>query len=96
MVDTATGKINEDILNEKVLSAIIEVVFPAEKAPEILKALKKATEEIDSVCSVVMADLVEPDETVPLEKTLDELGFSYSINGKNNTGLGRPKFEGGK
>ena len=96
MVDTATGKINEEVLNEKVLSAIIEVIFPAEKAPEILKALKKATEEIDSVCSVVMADLVEPDETVPLEKTLDKLGFSYSINGKNNTGLGRPKYKGGK
>lgn len=96
MVDTSTGKINEDILNEKVLSAIIECVFPAEKAPSVLNALKETTREIDTVCSVVMADLVEPDEQVPLEKILNELGLSYSINGKNNAGLGRPKFEGGK
>ena len=95
MADTKTGKMRDDVLNEKVMSAIIECVFPREKGPAVLKALQEATQKIDTVCSVVMADLVEPDETVPLEKTLTELGISYRINGKTNTGLGRPKFKGG-
>lgn len=90
-----TGKIREDVLNEKVISAIIECIFPREKGPAVLKTLQEVIKKIDTVCSVVMADLVEPDETVPLEKTLTELGISYRINGKTNTGLGRPKFKGG-
>jgi NAD-dependent dihydropyrimidine dehydrogenase PreA subunit len=95
MEDGKTGKIREDVLNEKVISAIIECIFPREKGPAVLKALQEVIKKIDTVCSVVMADLVEPDETVLLEKTLTELGIYYRINGKTNTGLGRPKFKGG-
>ena len=95
MEDTKTGKMREDVLNEKVLSAIIECVFPREKGPAVLKSLPESTQKIDTVCSVVMADLVEPDESVPLEKTLTELGIFHRINGKTNIGLGRPKFKVG-
>lgn len=95
MEDTKTGKIREDVLNEKVLSAIIECVFPREKGPAVLKALQEAAKKINTVCSLDLADLVEPDETVPAEKMLSELGISYRINGKTNIGLGRPKFKGG-
>ena len=94
MTDTKTGKMRDDVLNEKVMSAIIECVFPREKGPAVLKALREATQKIDTVCSVVMADLVEPDESVPLKKTLTELGISHRINGKTNVGFGRPKFKG--
>ncbi len=97
MTDPTTGKIQPDVLNEKVLSAIIECVFPREKGPAVLEALKKATQEIDTVCSVEWADLVRADEEVPMEKILSESGIFYRINGKTNIGLGRPKFkfEGG-
>lgn len=95
MEDVKTGKLREDTLNEKVLSAIVECVFPREKGTAVLKALREATQKIDTVCSVVMADLVEDDEQVPMDKMLSELGISYRINGKTNVGLGRPKFEGG-
>ena len=95
MADTRTGKMRDDVLNEKVMSAIIECVFPREKGPAVLKALQEATQKIDTVCSVDLADLVEPDETVPADKMLTELGISHRINGKTNAGLGRPKFKGG-
>jgi NAD-dependent dihydropyrimidine dehydrogenase PreA subunit len=97
MTDQATGKIQEDVLDEKVLSAIIECVFPEEQGPAVLKTLQEVTKEIDTVCSVEMANLVEPDEQVPMEKMLAELGIFYRPNGKTNIGLGRPKFkfEGG-
>lgn len=95
MEDTKTGKIRDDVLNEKALSAIIECVFPREKGPAVLKAFQEAARKIDTVCSVDLADLVEPDEQVPAEKMLNELGIPYRINGKTNVGLGRPKFKGG-
>jgi NAD-dependent dihydropyrimidine dehydrogenase PreA subunit len=95
MEDTKTGKIREDVLNEKVLSAIIECVFPREKGPAVLKALQEAAKKIDTVCSVDLADLVAADESVPAEKMLNEMGISYRINGKTNIGLGRPRFKGG-
>jgi len=95
MEDVKMGKMRGDVLNEKVLSAIIECIFPREKGPAVLKALQEATKKIDTVCSVVMADLVQLDESVLLEKTLTELGIFYRINGKTNAGLGRPKFKGG-
>jgi NAD-dependent dihydropyrimidine dehydrogenase PreA subunit len=95
MEDTSTGKIREDVLNEKALSAIIECVFPREKGPAVLKAFQEAAKNIHTVCSVDLADLVGPDEQVPAEKMLDELGITYRINGKTNVGFGRPKFKGG-
>jgi NAD-dependent dihydropyrimidine dehydrogenase PreA subunit len=95
MEDATTGKIIKDALNEKVLSAIVECVFPREKGTAVLTALREATQKIDTVCSVVMADLVEADGRVPMNEILSELGISYRINGKTNTGLGRPKFKGG-
>jgi len=95
MEDVRTGKLREDALNEKVLSAIVECVFPREKGTAVLTALREVTQKIDAVCSVVMADLIEADGRVPMNEMLSELGISYRINGKTNTGLGRPKFEGG-
>jgi len=95
MEDTKTGKIREDILDEKVLSAIIECVFPREKAPDVLKTLQEAAKKISTVCSVDLADLVQPDESVASEKMLDELGIFHRINGKTNVGFGRPKYKGG-
>jgi len=95
MADPKTGKMRDDIMNEKALSAIIECVFPREKAPEVLKTLQEAVKKIDTVCSVDLADLVQPDESVAAEKMLDEMGIFHRINGKNNVGLGRPRYKGG-
>lgn len=96
MEDKATGKMRPDVLSEKVLSAILEFVFPREKGPEVLKALQEVTRELDTVCSVDLMDLVEPDDQVPMDRMLSELGIFHRINGKTNVGLGRPKFKGGK
>lgn len=94
MVDTGTGKINPEVLNEKVLSAIIECTFPLERTPEVMRTLKEVSQEIDTVCSVDFITRLEPDSEVPTERILSEIGAPYSINGKNNVGLGRPLAEG--
>ena len=90
MVDTSTGKLREDILNEKVMSCVVEAVFPIEKLEEVLNRLREATRKINTAVSVCNINRAEPDGSYPLNKKLDELGIPYYINGKQNAGLGRP------
>jgi len=95
MEDVKTGKLKEEVLNEKVLSAIIECMFPIEKLEDVLTAVKEVSKEVDTVFSVECINRAEPDGSYPLEKTLKDLGIPYYINGKQNVGLGRPLAEGG-
>jgi len=90
MEDKKTGKLREDVLNEKVLSAIIECLYPIEKFEEIMSALKEVAKEVDTVFSVEVINRADPDGSYPLRKKLDKMGIPYYINGKQNVGLGRP------
>jgi len=90
MEDVKTGKLKEEVLNEKVLSGIIECIYPIEKFKEIMTALKEVSKEIDTVFSCEVINRVDPDGSYPLRKLLDEMGIPYYINGKQNVALGRP------
>jgi hypothetical protein len=91
MVDTKKGNLREDVLNEKVMSCVVETMFPIEKLEEVLNALREAIKKINTVVSVCNINRAEPDGSYPLRKKLDELGIFYRPNGKQNAGLGRPK-----
>jgi ferredoxin len=93
MVDRGTGKMKEDILNEKVLSAIIEMKTRLERIPEFLHALEQVQKEIDTVISVGVASKCLPDGTIPHEAWVRKAGYTLSPNGKTNLGLGRPLFQ---
>ena len=90
MVDRATGKINPEILNERVMSAIVEGTIPIDKLADVIKAAKEAASQIDTVFSLEFIDRPEADHSVPMEKILKEQGVAYYPNGKFNLGLGRP------
>jgi ferredoxin len=92
MVDTRTGRMRADILDEKVLSAIIELKTDLERIPAFLAALEKVQQEIDSVISVGVASRCLEDGTIPHEAWVQKAGYRLSPNGKTNLGLGRPLF----
>ncbi|MBI2980395.1 MAG: 4Fe-4S binding protein [Chloroflexi bacterium] len=97
--DPGKGKIKEDIRGEKVLSAILEFKTTVARAPQVLKALDKVAREVDTVISVDVASMLEPDGSLPAEDVAAEAGFKLRPNGKSNLGLGRPRakiLEGGK
>lgn len=94
--DLSTGKIKEEILNEKVMSCVIECDFPIEKLKEVLASLDEVAKEVDCVFSIDCIGRAEPDGSVPVEKILKEAGIPYYINSKTNVGLGRPLAEGDK
>jgi len=90
MENVKTGKIREDVLNEKVLSAIIECVFPIGKFKDVINTLKEVAKEVDTVFTVECINRADPDGSYPLRKLLNEMGIPYYINGKQCVGLGRP------
>lgn len=94
MEDPKTGKMNEEVLDEKVLSAIIEVKTKLEKIPDYLRTLQAVQEETDAVFCVGVASRCLPDGSIPHEKWVTEAGYTLSPNGKTNLGLGRPLFQG--
>jgi hypothetical protein len=92
MSDKSTGKLRDDVLNEKATSAIIEGKCKLEKLPEALKALKEAAGKVDTVFTVELITKVTPAGEAPIKPVLEELGYWFSINSKNNMGLGEPAF----
>lgn len=94
MEDPKTGKIVEEVLDEKVLSAIIEIKTELERIPDYLHALEAVQEEIDAVFSVGVASKCLADGSISHERWVREAGYRLSANGKTNLGLGRPLFGG--
>jgi hypothetical protein len=93
MADKTTGKLRDDVLGEKATSAIIEGKCKLEMLPRALQALKEAAEKVESVFTVEVITKVTPAGEVPTKAILDELGIWYSINSKNNLGLGLPAYK---
>jgi len=90
MANSETGKIKDEVLNEKVLSAIIEIKTGLEKIPEFLQAMGEIQKELDTVISVGIASRCLRDGTLPHEEWVRKAGYKLSPNGKTNIGLGRP------
>jgi len=90
MVDPKAGKMNPEILNERVMSAIVEGHIPIDKLADAIKAAKEAATQIDTVFSMEFIDRPEADHSAPMEKILKEQGVAHYPNGKFNLGLGRP------
>lgn len=93
MADARTGKIKEEVLNEKVLSAIIEIKIDLERIPDFLRALEGVQGETDAVFSVGVGSKCLSDGSAPHEEWVRKAGYALAPNGKTNLGLGRPLFQ---
>jgi len=84
------GHINEDVKEERVLSAIIEFKIPTEKLPQILEVIREVEKEIDTVFSVGIASRIDKNNTEDIIQRISQLGFEVRPNAKINIGLGKP------
>lgn len=89
MVDDK-GHINEEIKEQRVLSAIIEFKIPEKKLPQILEVIRKVDKEIDTVFSVGIVSRIKDNNTKEIMNRVSQLGFQVRPNAKINIGLGRP------
>ena len=92
MTNPGRGLMNPEILDEKVLSAILEFRAPMERVSSLLEILREVAVEIDTVMSVGVASRCDERGGNPLESLLPENGFEL-LRAKTNLGLGRPEVE---
>ena len=90
MADPHTGKFKDELLDERVLSAIIEFNIRIEQLPEFFSILRKVETQIDSVFSLDLACRLNPDGSNPTAAYTRQAGIWVAPNGKTNVGLGRP------
>jgi hypothetical protein len=89
MSDTATGKLKEDILGEKVLSAIVEIKVTVDRTEEIIRLVHEVEKEINTVVALgVSTRCDENGEENIVGPILERLGYRIA-RAKTNTGLGR-------
>lgn len=93
MVDKKTGKIRDDILQEKVLSAIIECVVELEKLETLLLAIKETAPKLETVFSLDLIGRIGEDGEIQTLPRAEKVGFAVRPNTKNNIGFGRPLFQ---
>lgn len=90
MAVPSTGKFKDELLNERVLSAIIEFGVVEERVPAILQILEQAAPALDTVFSLDICSKVRDGGIIPHVKIVEDIGLWLSPNGKVNIGLGRP------
>ena len=91
--DPAAGIVREDILDERVLTAIIEFKVPISRIGEVLETLTQVENDVDTVFSIDCISRPEADGSLPAVTALEALGYAASDHVKVCTGLGRPKID---
>ena len=88
MTDPARGRIQEDVLGEKVLSAIVEFKIPLGRVDEMLDIIETTAPTLDTVVSLGIGAVCNPDGSNPVPEIMSRRGYSV-VRGKTNLGLGR-------
>jgi hypothetical protein len=89
MSDVATGTLREDVLDEKVLSAIVEIKVKVERTEEIIRLVHEMEKEIDTVVALGAGTRCDEDgDEKVLAPILERMGYKLE-RAKTNTGLGR-------
>jgi hypothetical protein len=89
MTDVPTGTLREDILGEKILSAIVEIKVPVERTEEIIRLVREVEKQVDTVVALgVGTRCDENGEDNLVAPILERLGYKLE-RAKTNVGLGR-------
>ena len=85
---TAAVHGREDILDEKVMSCILEFKIDIENMPEVLKAIENEVKRLDTVVAMGIAIRCDSKGDDTVRGQLEALGFD-AWRAKINMGLGR-------
>jgi Pyruvate/2-oxoacid:ferredoxin oxidoreductase delta subunit len=88
--DLSTGTLRKDVLDERVLSTIVEFKIQEERLDDVLPAIRDVAGRIESVFSLGIIAVLPPGGQPPVLERIKKLGFDVRPNGKVNLGLGRP------
>jgi ferredoxin len=89
MSDVSTGTLRSDILNEKLMSAIVEIKVPVGRTEEIIRLVWDVEKKLDTVVALGVATRCdEHGEENIVAPILKRLGYKLE-RAKTNIGLGR-------
>jgi len=89
MADVATGTLREDIMNEKLMSAIVEIKVPVSRTEEIVRLVWDIEKQVDTVVALGVGTRCDEDgDEEVVAPILESLGYRLQ-RAKTNTGLGR-------
>ena len=87
MTEPARGTIRPDILNEKILSAIVEIKTKLEEVPAVLRKIRELSREVATVISIGVSTRCGGAGEERLGEILQREGYP-TYRGKTNLGLG--------
>lgn len=88
MADRTIGTIREDVLDEKVLSCIVEVTVSLADTATTLQTVKQICQAAETVISIGVSTVCNEDGSEPLREILEREGYQTGW-AKVNLGLGR-------
>jgi len=88
MTDRTTGALQPDILNEKVMSAILELKTHLEHVPAVLERVEAVAQQLDTIVSIGVSTRCDPAGEDQVSPILRREGYVF-FRGKTNLGLGR-------
>lgn len=93
MADVETGRMNDELANENVLSAILEFQTALEHLSQVVETIQGVASKLETVFSWSIISRFDPDGTIPVLSRLGELGLEVRPNAKVNLGMGKPLKE---
>lgn len=88
MTDSTRGLLRPEILNEKILSAIVEIKTKLDEVPAVLKKIRELSREVETVISIGVSTRCDGAGAEPLKEILEKEGYP-TYRGKTNLGLGK-------
>lgn len=88
MADVSTGQLRQEVLNEKIMSCIVEFKVPFQRVPDILAVVEDIARQVDTVVAVGVSTRCDAEGNDPLKDVLTKQGYTF-YRGKVNLGLGR-------
>jgi ferredoxin len=91
MMDPNQGRFREDVLDERILSCILEAKVDLDRVPEILNLLKRIAPTLNTVLSVGVSVRCDADGEDPIRQMLIDHNFE-TWRAKVNLGMGRHAY----
>jgi hypothetical protein len=89
MADVSKGQLREDVLDEKVLSAIVEIKSTVDRTEEIIRLVHEVEKRLDTVVALGVGTRCDVDgEDRTVAPILERLGYELQ-RAKTNIGIGR-------
>lgn len=88
MPDRATGRLQPELLDEKVMSAIVELKTRLEHVPAVLREVERILPRLETIVCIGVSTRCDARGDEPLAALLEAEGYP-AFRGKTNLGLGR-------